>query len=281
MNDDNKNIKDLVEPGFDIAGNSAGSAVGAIAGGTIAGPPGIIVGAVGGALLSTAFSKAGKEIKERFLSKREIERIGAVAIFAINKINENFHDGQLLRDDGFFSQESKFKQSAADEILEKTLLAAQRETEENKIRYLGNLYGNISFHSEVGKIEANRLIRIAQDLSFNQMCILAFINEVENHYSENETNFRGVPVRLKEGYIYFENDPNDFCFAIFANELEDISNKKLIGTLGEISSGSNVPKDMRLTPLGKKLCELLELKKIDTDLICKSIKFMLQKQGSR
>lgn len=277
MNKDNKNIKELVEPGSEIIAISAGSTVGAIAGGTIAGPLGIIIGSVGGAAIEVAFSKAGKEIKKRLLSKRETERIGAVSFFAINKIKENLQEGQILRDDGFFSKESELKRSVADEILEKTLLAAQRETEENKIRYLGNLYGNISFHSEVGKIEANRLIRIAQDLSFNQMCILAFVDELENHYSENETNFRGVPVKLKEGYIYFENDAKDFCFAIFANELEDISNKKLIGSLGEISSGSTVPKDMRLTPLGKKLCELLELKKIDTDMVCKSIKFMLKK----
>lgn len=274
MIEDDKNIKDLVEPGFEIAGNSAGSAVGAIAGGAIAGPPGIIIGAVGGALISAAFSKAGKEIKERFLSKRESERIGGVALFAINKINENFHDGQLLRDDSFFSQESEFQRSAADEILEKTLLAAQRETEENKIKYLGNLFGNIAFHPEVGRIEANRLIRIAEALSYNQMCILAFVNEFHDHEYGSDIKFRDNPLDLKEGYIYHDNDESDFTFSIFANELEDLSNKRIIGAMGQISSGSNVPTDMRLTPLGKKMCELLELKKIDTDSICKSIKFM-------
>lgn len=276
MNEDNKNIKDLIEPGFDLVGNSAGSAVGAIAGGVIAGPPGIIIGAVGGATISAAFSKAGKEIKERFLSKRETERIGAVSLFAIDKINENFNAGHLLRDDDFFQNESDGKRSAADEILEKTLIAAQRETEENKIKYFGNLLGNISFHSEVGKIEANRLIRIAQDLSFNQMCILAFVNEFDDRKYGSEINFRGTPLKLKEGYIYHDNDENDFTFSIFANELEDLSNKRLIGTMGQISSGSNVPTDMRLSPLGKKICEFMELKKIETEAINKSTKFMIK-----
>jgi hypothetical protein len=277
MNEVNKNIKDLIEPGFDLAGNSAGSAIGAVAGGAIAGPPGIIIGAVGGAAISAIFSKAGKEIKERFLSKRETERIGAVSLFAIDKINENFNAGQLLRDDDFFQKESEGIRSAADEILEKTLIAAQRETEENKIKYFGNLLGNISFHAEVGKIEANRLIRIAQDLSFNQMCILAFVNEIQKPHSENNSCFRGKNIKLKEGYIYYKNDHDDFRFGIFANELEELSSKKLVGTLGNISSGSTVPKSMQLTPIGQKLCDLMELKKIDTDTVYNSIEFMLDR----
>ena len=138
------------------------------------------------------------------------------------------------------------------------------------------MYGNISFHTEVGKIEANRLIRIAEALSYNQMCILAFVNEFHDRKYGSDIKFRGNALKLKEGYIYHDNDENDFTFSIFANELEDLSNKRLIGTMGQISSGSNVPTDMRLTSLGKKICELLELKKIDTDTICKSIKFMIK-----
>jgi hypothetical protein len=277
MTDDDQNIKELIEPGFEIMGSSAGSTICALIGSSIAGPPGMVVGSVSGAVLTVLFSEAGKEIKQRYLSKRETARIGAVSFFAKNKINENIHNGRLLRDDGFFTKDSGSKRSTADEIFEKTLLTAQRETEEKKIQYIGNLYGNISFHSEVGKTEANRLIRIAQDLSFNQMCILAFINELEDRTSKRKTKFRGISIKLIAGYIYYDNDADDFSFSIFANELEDISNKKLIGTLGHIAYESNVPTDMRLTPLGKKLCDLMELTKIDTETICESIKFMIKK----
>ena len=134
--------------------------------------------------------------------------------------------------------------------------------------------GNIPFHTEIGRMEANRLIRIAEDLSYNQMCILAFVNEIQDPYSE--TSFRGIPITLKEGYIYHDNDGSDFSFSIFANELEDISNKKLVGALGEISSGSNVPRDMKLTIIGKKLCNLMEISKIDTVAIRESIKFIIR-----
>jgi hypothetical protein len=47
------------------------------------------------------------------------------------------------------------------------LLAAQREHEERKLRFMGNLIANLAFHPEIDRGYANYLIRLAEKLSFH------------------------------------------------------------------------------------------------------------------
>jgi hypothetical protein len=97
----------------------------------------------------------------RMLGQRERVRVGAVVVYSYEKFQENIKDGQPLRQDGFFVD--AFGERPADkEIFEGIMIAAQRERQEKKLRFLGNLVANIAFHPEYDRAHANHLIKIAR-----------------------------------------------------------------------------------------------------------------------
>jgi len=56
--------------------------------------------------------------------------------------------------------------------MEATLLAAQREPEEGKLRYLGRLLGNLMFEMGFDRYQANHLVRTLEGLSYRQLMLL-------------------------------------------------------------------------------------------------------------
>jgi hypothetical protein len=163
-------VKDLIETGSEITGGVGG----AIIGGLMAGPIGVVIGGASGPIISKMFKVLGNELKKRLLSPREEIRTGAAYTFAIDKILKNEKEKKSIRQDDFFKSEPN-KRSAAEEIFEGVILKAQKEYEENKIKFYGNLLGNITCDESVSKIYANQLIRLAEDLSYNQLCLLKVI----------------------------------------------------------------------------------------------------------
>ena len=76
MNIDSK--EKIVEAATSAVGNAAGEIAGSSIGAVIAGPSGAIVGAAAGGIIQSLFSWIGNEIQERYLSKKEKERISQV-----------------------------------------------------------------------------------------------------------------------------------------------------------------------------------------------------------
>lgn len=163
-----KIIEEIVESSSDITGN----VVGTVLGGLVAGPAGLILGGTSGVIVTRVFKRIGKEVKERVLGTREELRIGAAYTFAINRIIENQRQGRVIRGDDFFS-EIEDDRSFSEEILEGVILTAQREYEEKKIRFLGNLYGNICTNELISKDQANSFIKMADTLTYRQFCMIA------------------------------------------------------------------------------------------------------------
>ena len=122
---------------LEISGSAAGAAVGAVIGNAVAGPAGAIGGAVTGNIVESVFSWVRNEISNRLLSKQEEKRITNVMDLAKKKIESNFADNKKLRDDNFFDQVND--RSTAEEILEGTLLVAQKEYEERKLPYIATI----------------------------------------------------------------------------------------------------------------------------------------------
>lgn len=139
----------IVDAVVDLGGSVGGALAGAAIGTAVAGPVGTALGAVTGTAIEGAFRTLGKEIKERVFSKKEDQRIGAVFSLAAQKIRDNISSGKSLREDAFFSYNDGT--SPADEILEATIIAAQREYEEKKLPYMANLYANIAFDQSISK----------------------------------------------------------------------------------------------------------------------------------
>jgi hypothetical protein len=133
-------ITNLIEAGAEITGGVAGAAIGLV----LAGSPGALAGGAAGPLIARAFRKVGVEIKEKMLGTREEIRIGATYTFALERIRRRIEAGEVPRQDGFF-EPSEGSRSAAEEILEGVLLSSQREHEEHKLPYYGNLIANLVF----------------------------------------------------------------------------------------------------------------------------------------
>jgi len=112
MPDDKDKIRQFIEPGSEIAGNIAGTAIGLI----VAGPPGAIGGAALGPAITHIFKRTCLDIYDRVTGHRGKIRAGAATAYALTQIAEQIQQGEQLRDDGFFDKDSP--RSSADEILE-------------------------------------------------------------------------------------------------------------------------------------------------------------------
>ena len=80
--------------------------------------------------------------------------------------------GEGIRGDGFF-EANVHERAAAEEVFEGIVRAAQKETEEKKIPFIGRLFAGLAFESRVDRAHATVLIRLAEDLSYRQLCLLA------------------------------------------------------------------------------------------------------------
>jgi hypothetical protein len=175
VNMKDENVKDVINIGADITGGLGGALIGLL----VAGPLGGVIGAGGAPVITTLIKRLAAEIKERLLGPREQVRIGAVYSFAIDKILKNKETGKELRQDSFFDTNQN-ERSAAEEIFEGVILKAQREYEETKLCYYGNLLGNIVFDGTVDKVLSNQLLRLAEELSYNQLCMIKIFHPDNN-----------------------------------------------------------------------------------------------------
>ena len=166
MPPDKDKVKSLLSKGSQITGASAGGTAGFLLGGP--------VGAALGGPLGLVFTNILSEMANRVLSNREEIRVGATARFALTKIKSRIKCGNKLRNDGFFEEKKKGR-TDAEEIFEGVLLKAKNEHEEKKTKILGNIFANVAFFPSFSVGEANHLLRIAENLTYREMCILSLI----------------------------------------------------------------------------------------------------------
>jgi hypothetical protein len=238
----NKMIEFLIESGAEITGASTGAFIGTAVGG----PAGTVIGAMGGLMAEKAFSKLGQEIQERVLSKRENKKIGATSTYALEKIKENLSAGKELRNDGFFDEDYS-ERSKADEILEGVIFSAQREHEEKKLKYYGNLVANIAFDPTISSSQANQLIKISSELTYRQLCILRVI-ALNQSLHLRSTDYRGAGI-------------SSFPLISLLSEIYELYNKGMINCGGEVMFGiTDVnPSKLKIQGMGVLIHNLQEL----------------------
>lgn len=174
-----KEINDTsIETSAAIIGATTGATIGTI----VAGPFGTIGGTAVGVVLEKALAILGKDIRARKLSKNEDRRIGAAYSLAREKIKANLEAGKKVNEAYLYQTVSE--RSEFDELTEEVLFAAQRESEEKKIPYLSKLYANALFNNRVDPVTAFQLIKIAENLSFQQVLILTTIGFFQLAFSE-------------------------------------------------------------------------------------------------
>lgn len=183
---DQKGVVELLGAGSEVAGGVAGAAIGVMA----AGPVGGLIGGGVGPIVAYALKKLGNEIHRRLLSPREQQRIGGVIAYAVQRIKEKLDAGEQVRSDGFFASDANSR-APAEEIYEGIILAAQREHEEKKLPFMGNLMANLAFHPEIDRGYANFLVRLAENLSYRQLCLL-FVFALNDKSGLRQTSYRGI-----------------------------------------------------------------------------------------
>lgn len=122
-----------------------------------------MVGAVAAALLGDTIKSA--------LDKAASQRAETVFTLARERIRTEMESGRQLRADGF-RDDSVSGRSAAADVLEQIVQAAQQESEERKLPLIANLYASIAFREDVDRGMANLLVRTAEQLSYRQLCLI-------------------------------------------------------------------------------------------------------------
>lgn len=247
---ENKNLENLINAGSEISGGAVGGVIGFL----MAGPVGAAVGGASGPVLTRTINFVAQEIKNRVLGKREEARIGATIVFASQKIQENLKEGKQVRNDDFFTKDSTHR-STAEEVLEGVLLASQREHEEKKLKYVGNLLANIAFHPEIDRAQANLLVRLAERLSYRQLCLLFLFAP------------KGNPMNLKSGDYRQSGGIKGTQKIALLQEVYDLYQQAMLhcGDSALIDISDIDPSRMGTHGMGGWLYQLMELKSISMD----------------
>ncbi len=245
----------LLELGSNIAGTVIATGAAAF---LVAGPAESAAIAGGGVLLSEGLKQLCNDLYDRVLSKREKQRVGAAAAFAIELIKERLVKGQKLRTDDFFDPTVSGR-SKGDEIFEGVLLKARDTYQEKKIKFISSIFANVAFNL-ISDSYANQLLRLMGVLSYRQLCCLAlFQNNTDNAYKLRDQDYNGSPTypelvsELQDIYELY-NYGLTFCREPHGNEKLHL--KALLSHL-HID-----PASMILTPLGNNLYYLADLGEI-------------------
>lgn len=245
--------KEQINTISEISGSAVGAMVGSGIGNAVAGPLGAIAGSVAGNVIEKVFAWAGNEISMRLLSRQEEKRIVNVMDLAKKKIESNLAKDKKLRDDDFFDQISD--RSTAEEILEGTLLVAQKEYEERKLQYIANLYANIAFDEDISREIADRLIKVSSELTYRQLMIMSAVG-----FSQI-TGIKGK----KEAYKEVQGLNN----VSIASETFDLYRKSLIFSSEAILDAGGInPSKLILGGYGALLYNLMELPRIPLPDTC-------------
>ena len=241
-----RKLRELLNLGSSLTGGTLGFAAGLL----VAGPPGAIIGGAVGTTIGHILKITGNDYAVRFLSPNEQMRIGGVIIYTMNKVEENLKNGMKLREDDFF-KERVGDRSSAKEMAEGILLAAQREYEEKKIRFYGNLLANLGF-SNISRAQANACLKTSEGLSYRQLCLLAIFGQ-----------YHKFQLRQKS---YLEQTTVHQEIASILHEIADLDRQNLITQVGVVLGLTNInPGKMRLEGVGETLFRLMELHKINIE----------------
>lgn len=251
VTDQSERVRRLIENGAEIAGGAVGGALGFLA----AGPAGAAVLGAGGVTAAIALKRIGAEVGERVLGPRERIRLGGVLALAAASIQDRINRGEDVRQDDFFDQKASGR-SEADEVAESVLLKSQREPEERKLPYMAKLLANISFDATISAEMAHQLIKVAEQLTYRQMCLLK-VGAFRQNLGLRVANYRQQRTSRKELYqVLYE------CFDLYQRGFVNFGGDAAFGPT-DVNPGQMTPQG-----LGADLFNTMELAAIpDTDLM--------------
>ena len=230
---------------FKLGSELVGGATGGVIGFSIAGPIGAMIGGVVSPLIT--------EFAIRLLSSRQKARVGATLIYAKQTIEQRIKEGKQPNPE-FFKDKNGDGRPDVEEIWEGTLLNAQQEYEERKVPYYANLMANIAFESNFDKARANFLLKLAKNLSYRQLCLIAiFGGNIKN--SLRETDYRGSAGSITQHLASMLHE----ILEMYNYGIVNIPNDSLLGVTDV------APRKMQVQGAGVELGRLMELNKIPAE----------------
>lgn len=214
--------------------------------GLLSGSADEVLHGTGNAIASIVLEKLIKEFSRRFLGPKEEARIGALLILASKEIHKRRERGDSFREDGFFD-EKVMGRNNAEEVIESVLLKCQRDPEEKKIKYMANLLSNICFDSEISADTAHRIIKVAERLTYRQLCILK-ICAIKDNLGLRGEDYRGQDRFSKNLYpILYE------CYDL------SLSGYIICGETIAFGPTDIIPSQMNIQGLGADIFNLMRL----------------------
>jgi hypothetical protein len=255
-------MSDTPEPGeFVQSASAVGGALAGTAATLVAGP---FVGSAAGELTARVLLRVGAEIEKRLLAPRQEKRIADAYASASAGVEAHLQQGDRLRDEFYEQSEDG---GIAGELLEGVLLTAADAWEQRKVPYIGRLFAGVAFEPTVHLPDANYLLRLADQLTYRQLLLLAVWHRMD-----------GLDLSEKVALILDDATParlNKATDALQA-EMEDLSTLGLVGverkdgTMGSpdptwdgIADAGTLKRasltDIHLTSLGETLHRLMGL----------------------
>lgn len=224
-----------------------------------------------GVPIFTAIKTIMGDEENKTVSSLETQRIGKVIEEIKRYADEN--QNYQARDDGFFDQSPNGQASFANEIFEGVLQKAKHSYEEKKVPYLAKLFLSIAKDESCNRLEANKILRTFENLTYTDLVLLALTLKNENNsFSLRNTQL----VNLDEDNSQNQNREiilfaKSFCelhnYHSLINRKSNGGILRMHGTM--LMLHDIIPSNIFLTYEGKRFCELVDLDSMPDDEINK------------
>lgn len=177
-----------------------------------------------GAVAKTVWGKSIQSLAEKIdpcqLTEWEKKRIENCMTSSIERIAERINNGDKLQEDGFFKEKPN-GETDAEEVFESIVVASQRESQEMKQIFYGNMLDNVGFVDYLDADEFKFLLKVFEKLTYRQCLILAVFYM---NYIQKDNNIATV---FKE-YNPIQGGNIESKQWIFYQEILDLYQKSLL-----------------------------------------------------
>lgn len=194
-------------------------------------------------LLQLSFERVLELFSNKNLVSVELARLSISTSEALNTIRSNEKRG-LVFNERFFSG----RYSKTDEILEAAIRAAISDAQNIKSVFYGRLIGNVLFQDKYDESAMFTLLKVAAQLSYDELCLLYILNSEPGHHYE------GL-IKRADGDISAQE---------FVQYLLHFKGLGLVSRIPPYFLGATLD-SLKISTLGHDLVSLLELKSLNRE----------------
>jgi hypothetical protein len=230
----------------------------------VAGPIGAVAGGVAGTLIKYSL----EEFMDRWLTPKEVKRIGTSTEYIIKQINNRLNQGENLNTGLFERKASEI--SDAEELFEGVLLKCKNQYQEKKLKYMSNIFVSSAFDPNISSIMANQILTVAEGLTYRKLCVLAFYGIKDEGCDTTDL--------MIEPYSWYKNKQFLPELEVLKQNIFELMNQGLITNDNTVTFSSDdiLPGKYMLTDIGQIYFKALGLSEIDrheTDFIHAELKY--------